>query len=659
MRRLSVFALRSLSGGRLQPRLERLEDRRLLAASLSAEHSLSVSVCHCPICTGEGLAAPTASGTASTSPSAAVPISNVPQLSSNPTAGAKLFLDFNGHFESSWGGRTNVVTPAYDTDGDTSTFSDAELSNISQIWARVVEDYAPFNIDVTTIDPGYVAEREVAVVAIGGSSSDWYGSSAGGVAFVGGFYNSASNVAYAFENNLGNGNPKYTSEAVAHEAGHLFGLSHQALWNGNTLVTAYNQGDSAWAPIMGVGYYSTRTTWYNGPTSAGPTAYQDDIAILSGVNNGFGLRPDDFGNTAAAATAIPASGTSVDFGGLLTRHDDVDAWQFTTTGGVASIALSVAAAGPDLDGILELRDSNGNPVASSNPTTSFNASINVVLSSGSYVLFARSDGTYGNMGQYTISGTLEGINQDPPPPPPNPPEISVQASGQDFVSGGSIDFGQVPLGSSVTKTVTIQNIGGGTLSLSPIDANGMPSGFTLVSNLSSLQLAAGESTSFVVKFGSNVPGDYSGAIQLSSNDSDEGTYLFNLQGKATSSASIIDDSSSGWTKSGPWKQLMGSGYANDHYELTKLNSSQTATWTFNALSAGQYRVWATWTGGSANTTAARFSASEGGSTLASWLVSQRLAPSGLTADGANWTELGVATISGNELVVRLACHGAR
>ena len=43
-----------------------------------------------------------------------------------------------------------------------------------------------------------------------------------------GISNSSSNVGYAFENNLGNGDVKYTSEAAAHEAGHLFGLSHQA-----------------------------------------------------------------------------------------------------------------------------------------------------------------------------------------------------------------------------------------------------------------------------------------------------------------------------------------------------------------------------------------------------------------------------------------------
>src|SRR5205085_11537860 len=120
---------------------------------------------------------PESSPTPDSSPEASVPVSSVPQYSSNSGATAKLFLDFNGHFEASWGSFANASTPAYDTDGDTSTFSDTELSNIFQIWAAVAEDYAPFNIDVTTIDPGNLNNQVVACIAIGGSNSDWYGSS--------------------------------------------------------------------------------------------------------------------------------------------------------------------------------------------------------------------------------------------------------------------------------------------------------------------------------------------------------------------------------------------------------------------------------------------------------------------------------------------------
>ena len=41
----------------------------------------------------------------------------------------------------------------YDLDGDYTTFSDEEQTRIQRIWARVAEDYAPFDVDVTTEQP--------------------------------------------------------------------------------------------------------------------------------------------------------------------------------------------------------------------------------------------------------------------------------------------------------------------------------------------------------------------------------------------------------------------------------------------------------------------------------------------------------------------------
>lgn len=64
-----------------------------------------------------------------------------------------------------------ITIPAYDTDGDPSTFNTSELAAIGQIWRFVAEDYAAWDIDVTTIEPvpfnGYQHVR----VAIGGDSS--------------------------------------------------------------------------------------------------------------------------------------------------------------------------------------------------------------------------------------------------------------------------------------------------------------------------------------------------------------------------------------------------------------------------------------------------------------------------------------------------------
>ena len=79
-------------------------------------------------------------------------------LHSNPGATKCIFLDFDGSTTTGtqWniGYGATIVTPAYDIDNNTSSFSSTELANIREIWERVSEDYLPFNVDVTTEDPG-------------------------------------------------------------------------------------------------------------------------------------------------------------------------------------------------------------------------------------------------------------------------------------------------------------------------------------------------------------------------------------------------------------------------------------------------------------------------------------------------------------------------
>src|SRR6478735_6380478 len=70
---------------------------------------------------------------------------DVPQLSSRPGAAATIYLDFDGHTQASWGAFSNITSPAYDRDGDATTFSATELTSINDIWTRVAEDFAPFN----------------------------------------------------------------------------------------------------------------------------------------------------------------------------------------------------------------------------------------------------------------------------------------------------------------------------------------------------------------------------------------------------------------------------------------------------------------------------------------------------------------------------------
>jgi hypothetical protein len=104
-----------------------------------------------------------------------------------------------------------------------------------------------------------------------------YGSSAGGVAYVGVFarYSGYYSPAFVFARSLSN-NVKYIWEAVSHEVGHTLGLSHDGVSGGS----AYYSGtaNKLWAPIMGASYYCAVTQWSKGEY-AGASNGEDDMAV--------------------------------------------------------------------------------------------------------------------------------------------------------------------------------------------------------------------------------------------------------------------------------------------------------------------------------------------------------------------------------------------
>lgn len=99
-------------------------------------------------------------------------LSAVPLFHSNSMSTNKIFLDFDGQVvsDSFWtnptqksvgnGGNTihapvyNIAGDAdYDMQGNALPFSPDELKYIEMAWKLVAEDYAPFNVDVTTEEP--------------------------------------------------------------------------------------------------------------------------------------------------------------------------------------------------------------------------------------------------------------------------------------------------------------------------------------------------------------------------------------------------------------------------------------------------------------------------------------------------------------------------
>lgn len=362
-------------------------------------------------------------------------LSEIPPLHSNPLAAAKLFLDFDGAPAQTWGYYNADATPAYDRDGDPTTFSDVELNSIRSVWAQLAEAYSPFEVDVTTVDPGNLDDLQTLAAVVGGDGL-WAGGGYAGLAHLGGFYNTASNVVYVFSDNLFKGHPLYTADAIAHEVGHGFGLNHQSSYDDNGfLISEYNMGDSQKAPIMGAAYSAIRGLWWYGPNPYGPASYQDDLALLTDGRNGWGYRADDWGDTLGAAEPMTISDYAVSAAGIIERTADQDVFAFTTAAGSITLTGAVAVESPMLDLRLDLYTEAGTLVASAD-SAALGETITATVPAGCYRLVVASHGSYGDIGQYTISGTVVTATQIPDAPAS--PQATAVSSHQVDVSWADV-----------------------------------------------------------------------------------------------------------------------------------------------------------------------------------------------------------------------------
>lgn len=348
---------------------------------------------------------------------------NVPAYSSRPGASKKLYLDFNGHASfdnwSGWwefGGHDVPATPAYDLDDNQLSFSYLEKKNIEEIWKGVAEKFSPFDLDVTTVKPSSLSPGNTAYIIVGGDGA-WLGRG-GGVAQVGGF-----NEGF-FDGNSGNyafvwANPDdtaYVAEAVAHEAGHVFNLYHQSTGLSTTSSVEYasnfimGRGDRTdwgrWGSTVEAG---TIATTRDGDTVSKARDSQDDLVRLTS-DNGFGYRPDDFGNTTITATTLSLTNSS----GLQTGSTsgvilpgDADMIRINHAGGSLEAELLSAEFRGMLDPQLALLNAGGSIIENSAQDDASDGKGEKItfntLTVGTYYLWIRSEGGYGNIGQWRLN----------------------------------------------------------------------------------------------------------------------------------------------------------------------------------------------------------------------------------------------------------------
>ncbi|HWI43287.1 MAG TPA: zinc-dependent metalloprotease family protein [Nocardioides sp.] len=298
---------------------------------------------------------------------------------------------------------------------------------VREVWARVAEDYAPFDVDVTTQQPatgGLVrtslsdATYGTRVAFTGGAVQQAICSSCGGIAWIGTFDDTSASEtrspAWVFPSAIGN-RAKFMAEAASHEAGHTLGLNH----DGTTATNgAYYSGTALWGPIMGSPYDSRVTQWSRGDY-ARASNHEDDLAVITAT--GLPYRPDEAGQTTATAGGLTDAGSA---SGVVAGKGDQDWYAVDDCTGTLTATATPAAVGPDLDIRLDLRDAAGTVLATSAPATAalgsgdLGAWLSVPRTGGPYYLAVSGGGSgaggasgwstggydaYGSLGAYRLA----------------------------------------------------------------------------------------------------------------------------------------------------------------------------------------------------------------------------------------------------------------
>jgi serralysin len=224
---------------------------------------------------------------------------------------------------------------------------------------------------------------------------------------------------------------------------------------------------------------------------------------------------------------------------------DNDVFAFTTGAGNVSFNISVAQFGPNLDVVGELW--NGNSlILASNPTDKITASLSTFLEAGTYYLHVKSNGEYGRLGQYNLTGTVNPLDSqnvtysiaadaasvlegNAGTTTPLSFTITRSSEGQGLQSSGTVDFSLAGGSATLGTDYSLASVSGNGISVSGNQITFAPGATTAKVNLNVIGDFLSESDESVIVALSNptVAGGtaFIGNTQASSTIVDEDTQI--------------------------------------------------------------------------------------------------------------------------------------
>lgn len=266
-------------------------------------------------------------------------------LHSKPGANRVIYLDFNGEVIEQTRYNTYVTlwfqpslrydAKPFSLDSDYSQFSQEELRDIVNIWHQIAEDFAAFNVNVTTELPASFNRHTGRILFT--ESADEEGRDMprtgpfipAGVAWPNVFgeddYHTFESPALVYVDRIIQSSSSrrsfatVTARVASHEMGHNLGLSHDGDVNssqsGGGYYAGHGIGKISWSPIMGNG--SKEVIQWSIGEYAVANNFEDDLAIMADKLN---LRPDDVPDD-VNATDLPRLATA---GDAIIVHRPVD-----------------------------------------------------------------------------------------------------------------------------------------------------------------------------------------------------------------------------------------------------------------------------------------------------------------------------------------------